>query len=77
VGTSLLVITANSLVGLAARWGAPVEWAVVLPLAAGGAIGALLGARWAARLPEQQLRKAFTLMLLIVAGWAMARAVTA
>lgn len=77
VGTSLLVIALNSAVGLAARWGAPVDWAVVVPLASGGVIGAILGARWTARLPEQQLRKAFTMMLILVAGWAMARAVTA
>jgi uncharacterized membrane protein YfcA len=76
VGTSLLVIALNSVVGLAARWGAPVDWAVVLPLATGGAIGAVLGARWTARLPERQLRRAFTMMLILVAGWAMARAVT-
>lgn len=77
VGTSLLVIALNSAVGLAARWGAPVDWAIVLPLASGGAVGAILGARWAARLPEHQLRRAFTMVLILVAGWAMARAVTA
>jgi uncharacterized membrane protein YfcA len=77
IGTSLLVITANSVVGLAARWGAPIDWAVVVPLAAGGAVGALIGARWAARLPERRLQQALTMLLIVVAGWAMTRAVTA
>ena len=77
VGTSLLVITANSIVGLTARAGAPVEWALVAPLAIGGAIGALAGSRWATRLPARHLHKLFTLVLILIAGWATAQAVTA
>jgi hypothetical protein len=77
VGTSLLVIAANSVVGLLARAGTPVDWSLVGPLAVAGAIGALLGGRWAASVHPQRLQQALTVALVLVAGWAISKAVWA
>jgi hypothetical protein len=77
VGTSLLVVTVNSAVGLIARADAPLDWAVVLPLSMGGVLGALAGSRWASRLPAHRLQQVLTAVLVLVAGWALTRAAIA
>jgi uncharacterized membrane protein YfcA len=77
VGTSLLVVTVNSVVGLLARAGTPLDWAVVLPLSIGGVLGALAGSRWAARIPAHRLQQVLTGVLVLVAGWAITRAALA
>jgi uncharacterized membrane protein YfcA len=58
IGTSLLVITVNSAVALAARLGsASVDWGVTLPFTVAAIAGVLTGAHVAGRLdPERSLR---------------------
>ncbi|MFE1290007.1 sulfite exporter TauE/SafE family protein [Streptomyces sp. NPDC058751] len=70
VGTSLLVITANSLTALLARAGTAqnLDWAVVGPFAAAAVLGAWDGKRLAARVSGGALRRIFAWALLAVAA---------
>ncbi|NQV09667.1 MAG: sulfite exporter TauE/SafE family protein [Cyanobacteria bacterium] len=64
-GTSLLLITTNSLVALEAlgHWPAA-SLPLVLPLLSGGAIGAALGQWLAPRLSDRRLRRGFAALLI-------------
>ncbi|MEB3200597.1 MAG: sulfite exporter TauE/SafE family protein [Synechococcaceae cyanobacterium] len=64
-GTSLLLIPLNSLVALAALGHWPrAAMLLLIPLSAGGFLGAWLGQRLAPRLRESSLRRGFALLLL-------------
>lgn len=71
VGTSLVVITLNSLTALASRLSAGVtpDWRVVLPFAATAAIASVVGARLARRVPAAVLSRAFAGLLVAVGVW--------
>ncbi|WP_225094754.1 sulfite exporter TauE/SafE family protein [Streptomyces sp. CoH27] len=77
VGTSLLVITVNSLAALATRTGTAsgLDWAVIGPFAGAAVLGAWDGRRLAAKLPARTLQRAFAVVLLGVAGFMLADAV--
>lgn len=64
-GTSLLLISTNSLVALAALgyWPAA-QLPLLLPLVAGGLVGAVVGQRLAPHLPELRLRQGFAALLI-------------
>ncbi|WP_327736528.1 sulfite exporter TauE/SafE family protein [Streptomyces nojiriensis] len=70
VGTSLLVITVNSLAALAARTGThtPLHWAVIAPFTGGAVLGAWDGKRLAAKISGPALQRAFATVLLAVAA---------
>jgi len=75
-GTSLLLIAVNALVALAALGHWPAEGLpLVLPLLAGGALGAVVGQRLAPRLSDRRLRQGFSWLLIAsamltgVEGW--------
>ncbi|MFC8584152.1 sulfite exporter TauE/SafE family protein [Streptomyces sp. NPDC057217] len=76
VGTSLLVVTVNSLAALAARAGsgADLRWELTGPFAAAAVLGAWDGRRLAARISGDALRKTFALALLAVAALMLADA---
>ncbi|WP_406726478.1 sulfite exporter TauE/SafE family protein [Streptomyces sp. GD-15H] len=78
VGTSLLVITANSLASLATRSGAAVslDWAVIGPFVATAVLGAWDGKRLAAKVSGPRLQRIFAVVLLAVAAFMLADAVT-
>jgi uncharacterized membrane protein YfcA len=68
IGTSLLVITINALVALAARGGpGAVEWPVALPFTVAALAGVAFGVRAADRLPARTLLRWFTVLLVGVA----------
>lgn len=69
VGTSLLVITVNSLAALAARTGTAdgLDWSVVAPFAGAAVLGAWDGKRLSARVSGGLLQRIFALVLLAVA----------
>ncbi|MBC9717447.1 sulfite exporter TauE/SafE family protein [Streptomyces sp. TRM66268-LWL] len=71
VGTSLLVITVNSLAALATRAGTVegLDWAVVGPFVAAAVLGAWDGKRLAARVSGPTLQRIFALVLLAVAAF--------
>ncbi|MET8404538.1 sulfite exporter TauE/SafE family protein [Streptomyces sp900116325] len=69
VGTSLMVITVNSLAALAARsgTGTHLDWAVVAPFTAAAILGAWDGKRQAKKLKGHALQRVFAYVLLAVA----------
>ncbi|MGE7386326.1 sulfite exporter TauE/SafE family protein [Streptomyces sp. NPDC004126] len=69
-GTSLLVITANSLAALLARTGThvPLPWEVIAPFTGAAILGARDGQRLAAKLSGPTLQRIFALALLAVAA---------
>ncbi|MFJ1875873.1 MULTISPECIES: sulfite exporter TauE/SafE family protein [Streptomyces] len=77
VGTSLLVITVNSLVALVARAGADarIDWAAVAPFAAAAVLGAWDGKRLAGKVSGDRLRQLFAWALLAVAVFMLVDAV--
>ncbi|WP_129305314.1 sulfite exporter TauE/SafE family protein [Streptomyces sp. L2] len=77
VGTSLLVISANSLASLATRGAttAGVHWAVVGPFTGAAILGAWDGKRLAARVTGGLLKRTFAVVLLAVAAFMLADAV--
>ncbi|MCX4581504.1 sulfite exporter TauE/SafE family protein [Streptomyces sp. NBC_01481] len=70
VGTSLLVITVNSLAALAARAGTstPLHWAVIAPFTGAAILGAWDGKRLASKVSGPALQRIFAIMLLAVAA---------
>ncbi|MEU8973385.1 sulfite exporter TauE/SafE family protein [Streptomyces monashensis] len=77
VGTSLLVITINSLAALVTRTGTAsgLDWGLIGPFAGAAVLGAWDGRRLSARLPARTLQRAFAVVLLAVAGFMLADAV--
>jgi len=77
VGTSLLVITVNSLSALAARTGSVerLHWTVVAPFAGAAILGAWDGKRLATKVSGRALRWAFAGVLLAVAVFMLGDAV--
>ncbi|MEU5450275.1 MULTISPECIES: sulfite exporter TauE/SafE family protein [Streptomyces] len=70
VGTSLLVISLNSLAALTARTGADgdLRWEVIAPFAGAAILGAWDGKRLASRITGQALQRVFAFVLLAVAA---------
>lgn len=68
VGTSLLIVAANSATSLATRLGtARFDWAVIVPFTLAAIAATLLGKRVADRLPHRQLTLGFAVLLGLVA----------
>jgi uncharacterized membrane protein YfcA len=77
-GTSLVVITLNCSVALAARIATTgVDWGTALPFAVTAVAGALAGGHLGGRLDSARLRHALALGLLVVAAYAGGRAALA
>jgi uncharacterized membrane protein YfcA len=70
IGTSLLVIATNCAAGLAAEvfgGAAAVRWDLVAVFGGAGVVGATLGTRFAHRLPQEALRRAFAVVVVLMA----------
>jgi uncharacterized membrane protein YfcA len=69
VGTSLIIITATSLLGLGAHLlaGRTIQLDVTLALTAACVVGAIAGATLAGRLPQRALGRGFALLVVAVA----------
>ncbi|MFF4403242.1 sulfite exporter TauE/SafE family protein [Streptomyces sp. NPDC001404] len=78
VGTSLLIITANSLAALATRGATTtgLDWAVIAPFIAAAVLGAWDGKRLADKVSGTRLRRAFAITLLAVAAFMLVDALT-
>ncbi|MFJ3974224.1 sulfite exporter TauE/SafE family protein [Streptomyces sp. NPDC090021] len=74
IGTSLLVITVNSLAALTVRTGGatPLDWAVVAPFTGAAVLGAWDGRRLAAAVTGRVLQRTFAVVLLCVAAFMLA-----
>ncbi len=77
IGTSLLVITVNSLAALTVRTGsaAPLDWAVVAPFTGAAILAAWDGKRLAAAIKGPTLQRIFAVVLLCVAAFMLTDAV--
>ena len=75
VGTSLLVIAINSAAALAVRLGGPaaLDWPLLGAFTAAALAGALAGNRLASRIDPARLGTAFTVLLIAVAAYSLAR----
>jgi len=75
VGTSLLVIAINSAAALAARLGSQVslDWPLLAVFTAAALAGVLAGNRVASRVDPSRLATAFTVLLIAVAAYSLAR----
>jgi uncharacterized membrane protein YfcA len=75
VGTSLLVIAINSAAALAGRLGGPValDWPLLGVFTAAALAGVLAGNRLASRVDPARLGTAFTVLLVAVAAYSLAR----
>lgn len=70
IGTSLLVISVNAAVGLAARVGTTgIEWGVTPPFAVAAVAGVLTGGRVAGRLDPRRSLRWFAALLVAVAAY--------
>ncbi|MEU7579980.1 sulfite exporter TauE/SafE family protein [Streptomyces sp. NPDC041068] len=78
VGTSLLVISANSLASLATRGAttAGIDWAVVGPFTGAAILGAWDGKRLGAKVTGTRLQRTFAVVLLAVAAFMLVDALT-
>ncbi len=76
VGTSLLIISLNSAVALAARSSSHAEfhWAVLAPFTVAAVLGSTGGKRLADRVSSTQLTRAFAGLLVLVATYVLGRA---
>ena len=74
IGTSLVVVALNSIAALSGHLGhVSIPMSLVAPMAASAALGAWGGALAAARTSEHGLRRAFGIVVLLVALWMLAR----
>jgi uncharacterized membrane protein YfcA len=75
VGTSLLIIAVNSAAALAARLGGHLglDWALLAVFTAAALAGVLAGHRVASRVDASRLGTAFTVLLIVVAAYLLAR----
>ncbi|MFF1511242.1 sulfite exporter TauE/SafE family protein [Streptomyces sp. NPDC058326] len=78
VGTSLLVISANSMASLATRGAttAGIDWAVIGPFTGAAILGAWDGKRLAAKITGTLLQRTFAIVLLAVVAFMLIDAVT-
>ena len=75
VGTSLLIISLNSAVALAARAGhGSFDWGVIVPFTAAAVAGSLAGKRTAQQVSPNKLTVAFAALLVAVAVYVAAQA---
>ncbi|GIU86201.1 MAG: UPF0721 transmembrane protein [Acidimicrobiia bacterium] len=78
IGTSLVVITVNTTVALAARLAtSSIDWAVTLPFAVAAIAGVLVGGRVADRLDPERSLRAFAALLVAVAIYTATSAIVA
>jgi uncharacterized membrane protein YfcA len=81
IGTSLAIIALNASTGFAkhaytlAQSGQALDWQVIGLFTAIGAAGSLAGQRLAGRLPQQTLRRAFALLLVVMGLYILWRSV--
>ncbi|MEV6682566.1 sulfite exporter TauE/SafE family protein [Streptomyces erythrochromogenes] len=78
VGTSLLVIAMKSFSGLAGHLaGVRIDWDLTLMVTVGAVVGSLIGSRFAGRIPQEALRKAFGWCVVVMGVFVLGRQIPA
>jgi uncharacterized membrane protein YfcA len=75
-GTSLIVVAIDSAAALAARAGHAMiglDWNLIIAFATAAVIGTLFGTRAAGRVSPQRLSASFTVLIILIAGYTIAR----
>jgi uncharacterized membrane protein YfcA len=67
IATSLVIVAANALLALVVRGVGAVDWPIAVALTVPMLAGSFLGARFARHLPPDQARRAFAVLLVVVA----------
>ncbi|GAB2811675.1 sulfite exporter TauE/SafE family protein [Actinocorallia aurea] len=76
VGTSLLVIAMKSFSGLAGHLaGVQIDWSLALMVTAAAVVGSLIGSRFAGRIPQDTLRKAFGWFVVVMGVFVLSQQV--
>ncbi|WP_327365215.1 sulfite exporter TauE/SafE family protein [Streptomyces sp. NBC_01217] len=76
VGTSLLVIAMKSFSGLAGHLASvQIDWGLALVVTAAAVIGSLIGSRFAGRIPQDTLRKAFGWFVVVMGVFVLSQQV--
>ncbi|MER5361123.1 sulfite exporter TauE/SafE family protein [Streptomyces sp. NPDC002785] len=76
VGTSLLVIAMKSFAGLAGHLsGVQIDWGLALAVTAVAVVGSLIGGRFAGRIPQDTLRKAFGWFVVVMGVFVLSQQV--
>ncbi|AXE23975.1 sulfite exporter TauE/SafE family protein [Streptomyces globosus] len=74
VGTSLLVIAMKSFSGLAGHLsGVQIDWGLALTVTGAAVAGSLIGSRFAGRIPQDTLRKAFGWFVVVMGLFVLGR----
>jgi uncharacterized membrane protein YfcA len=74
VGSSLLIITMNSLSGFAGYVGqVPINWGLVGSFTGVAAAGALAGTRASRYVPQARIKQGFAVMILVLGAYLAAR----
>ncbi|MCH0539660.1 sulfite exporter TauE/SafE family protein [Streptomyces sp. MUM 203J] len=72
VGTSLLVIAMKSFSGLAGHLnGVQIDWVLAVAVTAAAVVGSLIGSRFAGRIPQDTLRKAFGWFVVVMGAFVL------
>ncbi|AJW40950.1 membrane protein [Rhodococcus sp. B7740] len=76
VGTSLVIIVANSVAGLFSHLsGTGIDWSITVLFAGAATVGSLLAARWGTRVDTDRLQRLFAYLVFTVAGYVVIDAV--
>ncbi|MEW2489228.1 sulfite exporter TauE/SafE family protein [Streptomyces sp. NPDC048411] len=76
VGTSLLVIAMKSFAGLAGHLsGVQIDWGLALAVTAMAVVGSLIGGRFAGRIPQDTLRRAFGWFVVVMGVFVLSQQV--
>jgi uncharacterized membrane protein YfcA len=74
IGTTLLIIAANSLFGFLNSYsGAAIDWTLLGQFSAGSIIGILIGTKLAERMPGNRLKKIFGWFVLLIAAFVLCK----
>ncbi|MEZ4367316.1 MAG: sulfite exporter TauE/SafE family protein [Kofleriaceae bacterium] len=74
IGTSLLVITMNTVAGLATNLGhVVIDWPLTLGVTAIAIVGSFVGARFAGRIPATTLRRGFGVFIILMAALVLSK----
>ncbi len=74
VGSSLLIITMNSLSGFAGYIGlVPIDWPLIATFTPVAAFGAVVGTRFSRRVPQRRIKQGFAVLIVVLGSYLMVR----
>ncbi|MFN8580625.1 MAG: sulfite exporter TauE/SafE family protein [Gemmatimonadaceae bacterium] len=74
VGSSLLIITMNSLSGFAGYIGqVPIDWGLIGSFAPVAAVGAVIGTRYSRRVPQRRIKQGFAILIVVLGSYLIVR----